>query len=432
MISSETLWYTAVAGVLCLAMATFIRLKKTPTPAKSQPKGSETSQASGNSNQTANAAIENIRQIGLIQKDEFDAFYQPIIDQVEAYAKALTHQEIGRDYFEIVFKALRKRRSTIFEFGSSEADQSKRAAWTYGLFASLSIRHIAALLNRYTFHAGAKALAPSLLSLDQINTLEKRPANSATNAHKPNTLNLHLIDKVLPQNMIQTLDESGIYPSVVNAVTGYYFQPLNPFYQIIEDVERYVNTAEPLDETTVFKQTLDVVLDCIARNVFSKNRADSGIFEGQSYLLIDRCLLWEVFRSYSAAENDPLSKSAFEITLCQHLEISGQLTSIIHYTVSVVAPDNEPVIIELRNMLALPYQKIPLYSPAKPKRIGREVINRNLLVGDRELDTATQTSDSDQSPAAPDQPQSKVGNKERVTRTSNEEPVVVGDLFSSN
>jgi len=271
-----------------------------------------------------------------------------------------------------------------------------------------------------------------LVSLDQLTLLEKKTRDQIPSTHVPNTLNIHLIDKILPANMIQTLANNGIYPALVNAVTGHYFQPLNPFYRILEDTERYVNGASAVAEHTVFQQTLDTVLDCIARNVFSKNQAESAIFEGQSYLLIDRCTLWELFRSYSVTESVVLGKTAFEITLSQQLGITSQLSSIINYTVHVVASDNAPVTIELRNMIALPYQKIPLYKPTKPKRIGREVVTRDVLVGDRESEITAPTSEQETDAAASPQTPSREGNQAKVARTSNDEPVAVGDLFSTN
>lgn len=431
MIPSETLWLSMAGGVLCLGLATYLHKRKA-IPESTLNKQTPEAPMHRPETQTHAPVEEGIRQMGLIQKDEFDAFYQPIIEQVRNYTRTLTGNDLDVDYFESAFKALRKRRSTIFEFGSSEADQGKRAAWTYGLFASLSIRHIASLLSRYHFHSRRQTIAPTLLTLEQLALLDKQPSDQTKAPHRPDTLNVHLIDKVLPANMIQTLADNGIYPSLVNAVTGYYFQPLNPFYRILEDVERYVKGAKAIDEETVFMQTLSVVLDAIASNLFSKNKADSPIFEGQSYLLIDRCILWEIFRSYSVAETAPLGKAAFEVTLSKQLGIHNQLTSIINYTVHVVGSDNEPVTIELRNMLALPYQKIPMYTATKPKRIGRAVVTRDVLVGDREVDTPVNAPEPQAEPTAPHQPPSREGSQQKVTRASKEEAVVVGDLFSPN
>ena len=67
---------------------------------------------------------ENIRQIALIEKDEFEKFYEPVIDRIQQYEHAIGSDSIPERYFETVYKALRKRRSAIFDYGSSEKDQS--------------------------------------------------------------------------------------------------------------------------------------------------------------------------------------------------------------------------------------------------------------------------------------------------------------------
>jgi len=427
--TTEILWLILGAGVLCLGTATYLHRRKIPKKYKESTYSSKAAEQTPVPTNTLSKAVEQIRQIGLIEKDEFGAFYQPIMDQVYAYARAISGQSPEPFYFDALFKALRKRRATIFEFGSSEEDHSKRATWTYGLFAAISIRYVAALLQRYECTLKGQPVAGQLMTPSALIATQKTPHQEPKKVHQPNTLNLHLIDKVLPTKMIESMQHCGVYPSLVNAVTGHYFQPLNPFYRIIEDVERHLNGEPPMGEQTAFIQTLDVVLDSLSRNLFSKNTVHSLLFEGQSFLLIDRCMLWEIFRSYSVAEAAPLSKATFETALAKHLEIDSQLDAIIQYTVSVASADNAPVTLELRNMLALPYQKIPLYSPTKPIRIGREVINRNVLVGDRERETTADPSSQDDTTAPAVQPPSRESSQVKVTRTSREDPVVVSDLF---
>ena len=50
---------------------------------------------------------ERIRQIALIEKDEFQTFYSPVIQKVEDYERVLG-EELDRQYFETIYKALRK------------------------------------------------------------------------------------------------------------------------------------------------------------------------------------------------------------------------------------------------------------------------------------------------------------------------------------
>jgi len=81
---------------------------------------------------------ENIRQIALIEKDEFVQFYEPVIERIQQYEHAMGSDSIPERYFETVYKALRKRRSAIFDYGSSEKDQSNKAIWTFALFSAIS------------------------------------------------------------------------------------------------------------------------------------------------------------------------------------------------------------------------------------------------------------------------------------------------------
>jgi len=443
MLGESTMWTGLAVGAGCLALATWTILRRPKSRSVPEiPSASENfktlhkpAPTSHKTNGTAKSgAHEPIRQIGLIQQDEYQAFYIPIMDKVSEYARATGKDAPDTNYYDALYKALRKRRSTIFEFGSSEADQRKRAAWTYALFGALSIRYLVSLLNQFTFRDQSdQTVEPALIPLGTLKGLDRRPIESATSHYQRNILNLHLIDKVLPPAMIRTLSGSGIYPTLVNSVTGHYFQPLNPFYQIIEQVECFLRDGGQFDEQTVFDQTFAKVIDAIEQNVYNKNSLHSTIFEGASYLLVDRSILWELFRAYSVAETAPLGKTAFEIRLCNALGIQDQLESIILYTVLVSATESantEPVTIELRHMLALPYQKIPLYRPTRELRIGRKVMNRNLHVGDRAIASSEDPKHATSAPQGSDQSRPKEGSKERGSRTSNEEPVAVGDLFA--
>lgn len=113
--------------------------------------------------------LEQIRQIGLIQQDEFEALYMTIITTAGQYALVLGELATDPSYFEILFKTPRKRRSAIFEFGFSEADQGKRTAWTFSLIVSLSIRHTLASLNRYDFiDTNGHSVSPAVIPLSQL------------------------------------------------------------------------------------------------------------------------------------------------------------------------------------------------------------------------------------------------------------------------
>jgi len=379
------------------------------------------------------SAIENIRQIGLIEKDEFAEFYTPVLDSVEQYHRSISQAGPNDQYFEKLFIALRKRRATIFEYNSSETDQSKKAAWTYALFCAISIRDIARTLARFRFvDSDGQSVDPNLLPVATLSELNKHREPIIAETHQANSTNLHLIDQVLPRRMIQLLDQLAIYPYLVNAVTGYYYQPVNPFYKIIEQVEQYVSapTQEPIDS---FEQGLNSAIEAIEQDVIAKGGLHGFAYDGQSYLLVDRVVLWELFSAYSVLEDGPYTKSEFEITLCQHLGLTKVDERIVNYRVSIPADEsteNDAQVVQLRNMIALPYSKIPTYRFGKRCRIRRDSIERDVNIGEQEAiqeqvslengDTALELK-----PHALEQDRSK-----KVTRTSNKNNPAVGELFS--
>jgi len=77
-------------------------------------------------------------------------------------------------------------------------------------------------------------------------------------AYPQEITNIHLIDKVLGSSVIDQLAKAGIYPFVVNAVSGFYHERINPFYSIIEQVESFVSGAV-LNQDEIFATSFEDV-----------------------------------------------------------------------------------------------------------------------------------------------------------------------------
>lgn len=327
---------------------------------------------------------ESIRQIALIEKDEFKRFYQPICDQVQEYERMLTKQHTQADYFDTVYKALRKRRSAIFEYGSSETDQQKRALWTYALFSAISIRYIVARLNNFEYRLADQKVNPMLLTVDALASCERRE-QQAESTFKANVSNVHLIDKVLSPESIERLNQALIYPFLVNAVTGFYQDRITPFYTIIEQVENHMSNGSYSEECN-FRESIEFVLGLIQRNIFIKNQPNSLVFEGLTYLLVDRNLLWELSRMYSVSSSDLLGKKAFEKLLIRTFGLVDFTHKNIVYTVqledSLLDIGQEKITVELINMLALPYKAVPDYRYTSRRRIQKKTLQRDISIGD--------------------------------------------------
>lgn len=333
---------------------------------------------------SSTSAQENIRQIALVEKDEFEKFYCPVIENIRRYEQLITGEILSQSYFDTVYKALRKRRSAIFEFGSSEQDQDKRALWTFALFAAISIRFIAYRLSEYEFTLHQQNLDPKLLqfsSLSQCN-VQKTNVNST---YKSDLTNIHLIDKILANNVIGHLNKFGVYSFVVNSVTGFYQERINPFYTIIEDVESHV-TGNRLDEHSLFMRNLRLALTLIQQGSFSKNQSNSLVFEGISYLLVDRNFFWEIFRGYAVYSASPFSKKEFELQLTKALNLKHVWQTNSIYIVSVemdeVDKSQEKQRLKLSNMIALPYKAVPFYQHSDRKRIEKQTLQREIVVHD--------------------------------------------------
>ena len=364
---------------------------------------------------------ESIRQIALIEKDEFQTFYSPVIQKVEDYERVLG-EELDRHYHETIYKALRKRRASIFEFGSSEKDQETKALWTFAIFCALSIRHIIKRYQAFEFNRAGIALSPFLMTLNDIAKCDKRDGGGR-NCFRSNSLNIHLIDKVLSPQTIERFSKAGIYPFILNSVSGFYQERINPFYSIIEQVESHVS-GEQLNAASVFKQNMRLVLTLIEQNTFTKNSKDSFVFEGTSYLLIDRNFLWELHRGYAINEARPLGKKAFEAMLSQVFDLGKQLDRTAIYTVktneNIMDNGKVSVVIELRNMVALSYKAVSYYQPSDRKQIQKSVLQRNVAISDigkrtveehsaTQLDTHSESREKSQ---LPDNTSAKVGLKD--------------------
>ena len=374
---------------------------------------------------TQTSIQEQIRQIALIEKDEFTSFYQPVIDCVQEYEQILSGKEIDSRYFETLYKALRKRRSAIFEYGTSEKDSQKRPLWSFALFATLSLRHIVRRLSEYNFQFENRKLNP-ILSDTRLLARSHATKTNELQSYASSLSNIHLIDKVLDASVIERFNHAGIYSFVVNSVTGFYQERVNPFYSIIEEVESHVGEFE-IDEKSVFQQNLRNVLGMIERNTFSVNQIDSLVFEGISYLLIDRNFLWELFRMYAVSVSQPLGKKEFETQLKSVLHIGEEKDKTVTYTVSVedTKLDNsiEKIGIELSNVIALPYKSVPYYQHSDRRRIEKKVLKRDVVMSDDDRGLAEENDVA--SPSKKISPRSKA----RVTNDP-ADTVGVKDLFS--
>ncbi len=391
MIENYTTWLGIGTGAL-LVLASLVWSKRVN-------KSKEALKPSENINPGINAAINNtskqeqIRQIALIEKDEFIRFYQPVIDCVQRYELIVSGGEVASIYFDTVYKALRKRRSAIFEYGSSENDNKKRALWSFALFSALSIRHIVCRLSEYDFENEGAGINPVLIG-EGVLARCNSSRNSQPKCYAADLTNVHLIDKVLAAGVIERLNQAGIYTFIVNSVTGLYQERMNPFYSIIEEVESHVGNIR-IDEATVFKQNLQRVLETIQRNTFSKNQIDSLIFEGPSYLLIDRNFLWELFRMYAVSISAPLGKKEFEAQLTSVLNLSEKKGKLTKYTVSIenTKVDNckDKVGVTLFNMIALPYRKVPYYQHSDRRQIQKQALERDVVISDEDRGLAEES-----------------------------------------
>jgi len=327
---------------------------------------------------------EKIRQIALIEQDEFDHFYRPFMEAIMSYLRLIENKNAEQFYFESVFKALRKRRSAIFERGSSEQDQKKKALWTFALFCALSIRCLISQLQKQTFTIDGKVINPYLQS---IGTLAECQVNELNNSRKfkPGLSHVHLIDKLLDASLIDRFESAGIYPFIINAVCGYYYERNHPFYSIIEHVEAHMAGTEP-DDRRDFEQNIRTILGLIECNTFSKNAKHSFVFEGMSYLLIDRNFLWELYRGHAVAEHKPLGKKDFEAQLVEvfHLGKSLENNTIFTFTLEGVKLDEsqESLFLELRNMVALPYKAVTYYQFTDRRKIKKHTLQRDITSGD--------------------------------------------------
>lgn len=327
---------------------------------------------------------ERIRQIALIEKDEFNQFYKPLIEKVMLYLNVLSRACIEGDYFEQVFKALRKRRSTIFEYGSSERDQKNKALWTFALFCAISIRYVIKEYQSCQFKINGNLVNPYLLAFKDLENCEVVIMDHVS-VYRPSTVQIHLIDKVLSTWVIDRLEKSGIYPFVINAVSGFYHERLNPFYSIIEQVEAHMEGTE-LKDNQLFEGNIKIVLKLIEQNTFSKNTEDSFVFEAMSHLLIDRNFLWELYRGYSISESKPLGKKDFEQQLTASFSLGQSMKNNTTFTFTLDKDKldirQERISLELRNMVALAYTAVPYYRFTDRKKVKRNVLQRDIAVGD--------------------------------------------------
>lgn len=327
---------------------------------------------------------EKIRQIALIERDEFEQFYRPLIEAVTLHLSVVNRENVNQEYFELVFKALRKRRSAIFEYGSSERDQNNKALWTLALFCATSIRHVVKQYQCCQFKYQGNLINPYLVPRKVLENSDVA-RNESSPLYQSSTTQVHLIDKLLSADIIDRFEKRGVYPFIINAVSGFYHERVNPFYSIINQVEAHMAGIE-LDNKQQFETNMKVVLKLIEQNTFSKNSKHSFVFEGLSHLLLDRNFLWELYRGYCVSESKPLGKKDFEQQLVDSFGLGESLEKNITFTFTLdgdkLDESQEKLSIELRNMVALAYKAVPYYRFTDRKKIKKNVLQRDIIAGD--------------------------------------------------
>jgi hypothetical protein len=360
---------------------------------------------------------ESIRQIGLIERSEFDSFYEPIISRVEFYEQAIGAKQVGEEYFKVIFKALRKRRAVIFEFGQAEQDKSNGAFWTYSLFLALSVRYVARVLDDYDATLHGHKVNANVLSdnLDMAAARFQLKNSSDSRPSKLDPTRVHLIPGFTNIGMISKLSDAGIYPFILGSVSGSYSDRFNPFYQVIEDVEAFVRNEPKQDDTENFRKTIDICLSLIASNMFTKNEITSLVFDGISYLCLDTSFFWELYRGHVVYQEKCLSRPEFLERLHGEYNLRLDREKQYYYSINFAGLDafgeDQTFTVELVNMIALPYSEFPAYGvPEYKRRITRHVLERTMTIAqdatndDSDLPHETNgESDEEDSPTNSDQ-----------------------------
>ena len=384
--------------------------------------------------QPLRAEYEPIRQMALVQVDEFETFYLPIIEKIKTYEKLTNLPPRDSNFFDLLFKSLRLKRAAIFETDSPETNKVNAPYWTLGLFLAILCRYAVRLLNSTQFRdENKRPVNPILERIEALSGLEIKPHGQIAD-YAPNTINIHILEKIIPLPVIKMLDENQVYPYVINAITGYYIQRSFPFYRIIETVEEHVYSPDINTANTTFDRTIDHVAALIENNTVIKNTIDSLIFESNRCLYIDRHLLWEMFKTYHVFEQGTMTKMAFEQRLIERLSLqktSTQFTTarVYGYEAQGSIEQDSVSYIEVNNTIALPYAKLANYLPTKRLRIEQLRLHRE--VGVESFNEVIKAADNS-SQHRNEKEQNTVFNSTPATMTRSEKKKRSQALFEAN
>ena len=311
----------------------------------------------------------SIKRFAKVDGDDYQMYYQPILATAAKYLKLVGHENDLSQVHTVCTKALRKRWSVIFHAQNEKNHAEEATFWTYSIFCCVIVRFLVRELNQYQFEYQKTILSPYLYPLDDLskaeNTLRAR-TNKPT--YPANTINIHIIDKVLPPHIIDLLSQKQSYPYLVNAVTGFYQNKHHPYYTIIEQVEAHVLNIK---HNNWFESALSRVLKLIENNTLTKNTIQARVFESLYSLLIDRHLLWEMFKVYQVSDQPALSKAEFERTLKDTLSLKGDADQY-NYEIKIASSQEETISFTTTNMIALPYSKIEY-------KYGRRIIAKKII-----------------------------------------------------
>ena len=327
---------------------------------------------------------ENIRQIGVISKDEFANLYTPIISRVEFYEQLVGSAQVSEEFYKTLYTTLRKKRNVIFEAGSAEDNTALSAYWTYTVFLTVSVRYIVRLLSQYQWFFHDKEVDVFSVSDNKLSILQKKSIDEYHDQFKPTAPNI--IPSFTTPELIKKLIDKGMYRYLVCSVSGGNFDTFNAFYKLVDTVESHIRGVE-IDDASRFVAAINESIHFLSSHYVGKNQPSSLVFNGRgAFFLVDRSLLWSLFCSAYIYEKTAPSYSDFIEALHRNFKLRLNREKTYTYTIEVDAPllddmDEAQVMeITINNVIALPYSEFPMYSPAKKIVIKKTNLARDARV----------------------------------------------------
>ncbi len=156
-------------------------------------------------------SYEPIRQTALVQADEFEHFYTPILKQINWYERLVGLPRSESKILSITIKALRLRKAAIFEVDSPESDRTNAPVWTLGLFLAINCRYAVRLLNSCEFtDENGEHINPHYEKPSALPTLN-RHQQGLNPSYSPDFVYHHMIDKLISPAVIKLLHEKNVY-----------------------------------------------------------------------------------------------------------------------------------------------------------------------------------------------------------------------------